>query len=76
MGSGGSSAKLQFLIEREAERQFPREKHLLLARWIETRCESIRLGALTNKMRSKLIEMGYTEEKLKEIEYGDDPDDS
>lgn len=75
MGSGGASAKIHALVEREGRRQLPREKRLLKAKWILLRHEAQEAVRISQAARSLMIEIGFTEEEVRrfedeELEYG------
>ena len=68
MGSGSAFSKIMYLIDQEGDKQLPKTKTQLLADWERDRREVMRLAAVTNEERNKLIELGCTPEQLMEIE--------
>ena len=72
MGSGGASAKIKALIEREGERQIPSEKRLIKARYILLRKEAMEQSIIVRAVRKKMIEIGITEEEIRAIEDDED----
>jgi len=72
MGSGGASAKIKALIEREGERQIPSEKHLLKARYVLIRAEVMEKAKLAHIIKTKMIEVGVTEQEIRDIEDDED----
>jgi len=72
MGSGGASAKIKALIEKEGERQLPSEKRLLKARYILAREEIKEKNKGIYLIKTKMITVGFTEEEIRTIEDEED----
>lgn len=69
MGSGGVAAKLQALIDREALRQFPKDKRILKIRWLLAVKEAKEWAATSRKYEEILMsEFGCTREELDNFE--------
>ena len=68
MGLGKPLDKILHLIDQEGERQQPKTKVQLLAKWERDRRELIKLAATTNEEKAELIKLGCTLEDLKNIE--------
>jgi hypothetical protein len=74
MGSGKPVDKILSLIAQEGERQNPKSRSELKARWIIARNDAKRTVASCNALREKMKEFGITDEELEKLDDGEDQD--
>ena len=71
MGTGEVKAKIRALIQLESDRQHPRTKTEARAKWALMRKEALEKVKIAAHGRAMMIEMGYTEEEVRQFEDED-----
>ena len=74
MGYGKPVDKILSLIKQEGERQNPKSKSELKARWILARNEAKRKAAACNVIREKMREIGITDEEMEKLDEEENQD--
>ena len=72
MGSGDVKSKIRALLTMEAERQNPKSKSELKARWVIARNDAKRTVASCNALREKMKEFGITDDEIEKLDEGEE----